>query len=185
MLTPLDIESKTFKKGGMGYSAKEVDKFLREIMNHYEKLYKENIELKDKINVLNEGISYYKTIEETLQSTLLLAERTAEETRANAHNKAQQIEKEAELKATLIVQEAKDELYRVQIKIEELISHYDTYKIQIKQFLKTQLEIIDDKTISMANITSKDEIDSFLEHLSKNNNDNEIKEGQTKENSND
>jgi cell division initiation protein len=146
MLTPLDIESKSFKKG-MGYSAKEVDRFLRDIVLSYEKIYKENIELKDKVNVLNEGIQYYKTIEDTLQNTLLLAEKVAEETKANAHVKAEQIEKDAELKMNSILQESRQELSKVQRKIESLLQQYENYKIQIRQYLRTQLELLENKDL--------------------------------------
>ncbi len=70
-----------------GFSSQEVKTFLADILKDYEKIYKENIELKDKVKLLNDGIQYYKTIEGTLQNTLLLAEKTAEETKANAHKK--------------------------------------------------------------------------------------------------
>jgi len=50
MLTPLDIENKKFsRKRISGYSVEEVDEFLDEVTVDYEKLYKENSELKDKI----------------------------------------------------------------------------------------------------------------------------------------
>ena len=69
-------------------------------------LYKENIELKDKITVLNEGIQYYKTIEKTLQKALVLAEKTAQETTDAADKKAESIEQEARMNAKKIVDDA-------------------------------------------------------------------------------
>ena len=48
MITPLDIQNKEFKKSLVGYKTKEVDAYLDSINEDYEKLYKENIELKDK-----------------------------------------------------------------------------------------------------------------------------------------
>ena len=41
MLTPIEIQSKSFK-AGIGYDRKDVDGFMREILAGYEKLYKEN-----------------------------------------------------------------------------------------------------------------------------------------------
>lgn len=151
MLTPLDIESKSFKKSLLGYSKTEVKRTLTEIMSDYEKMYKENIELRDKVNLLNEGIQYYKTVEETLKNTLLLAEKTAEETKAAAHKKAEQIEKEAEIKAHTIVQDARNEVYRINKKSEALIQQYDASKIQIKQFLKAQLELTEGSSLKLTN----------------------------------
>ena len=66
MLTPIEIERKVFKSG-IGYEKKDVDLFLKDILDNYEAIYKENVELNDKINVLSEGIQYYKSIEKTLQ----------------------------------------------------------------------------------------------------------------------
>lgn len=142
MLTPLDIESKEYSSSIGGYSKSDVKTFMKEVLASYERMYKENIEMKDKINMLNEGIQYYKTIEDTLQNTLLLAEKTAEETKASARVKAEGIEKEAEIMATKIINDAKSEVYRINQIRETLIKSYDSSKIQIKQFLKTQLELI-------------------------------------------
>lgn len=158
MLTPLDIESKTFSKSLSGYNVQEVKQFISDIVENYEKLYKENIELKDKINVLNEGIHYYKTIEETLQNTLLLAEKTAEETRATAKKTAEQIEKEAKLKASAIINDARNEVYKIHRKREELIKHYDTSKIQIQQYLKAQLEMTEKNQLELGNSTTTLEV---------------------------
>lgn len=142
MLTPLDIESKEFSTSVGGYSKSDVKQFMKEILFSYERLYKDNIEMKDKINMLNEGIQYYKTIEETLQNTLILAEKTSEEVRATARLKAETIEKEAEITASRLIQEAKEEIYAINQMRESMISAYDANKIQIKQFLTSQLEMI-------------------------------------------
>lgn len=162
MLTPLEIDAKAFKKSLIGYTKKDVIRFIEEIQASYEKVYRENIELKDKINVLNEGISYYKTLEKTLQNTLLLAEKTSEEIKANAHKKAEQIEKEAELKAETIVQEARSEVFRINQRKEELTKQYDASKIQIKQFLKAQLELTEMNSLdTMINSNSSNVVDIF------------------------
>ena len=57
----------------------------------YEKMYKENTESREKIEQLNEDIAHYKTIENTLQSTLLMAQSTAEEVKNVAKQQAEQI----------------------------------------------------------------------------------------------
>lgn len=67
MLTPLDIENREFKKSFRGYNVNELDEFLDDILEDYERVYKENIELKDKINVFSDQIRYYKSLEETLK----------------------------------------------------------------------------------------------------------------------
>lgn len=160
MLTPLDIESKEFSTNIGGYNKVEVKQFMSDILRDYEQMYKENIELKDKINMLNEGIQYYKTIEDTLQNTLILAEKTAEEARANARKKAESIEKEAELNAANLIREAKEEIQHINYLRESMVKAYDASKIQLKQFLKAQMEMIEhnELEIEQGNIVSEEMI---------------------------
>ena len=80
MITPLDIENKKFGKQMMnGYSVEEVDDFLDDLTVDYSKNYKEISELRSKVDELNASLTHYKTIETTLQNTLLMAQETAEE----------------------------------------------------------------------------------------------------------
>ena len=97
MLTPLDIENKKFSKQMMnGYNVDEVDDFLDELTVDYEKMYKESTENKTKIDALEKDLLHYKTIENTLQNTLVMAQSTAEEVKEVARQQAEQIVKEAE-----------------------------------------------------------------------------------------
>ncbi len=158
MLTPLDIESKKFDKSLMGFSTREVRKFLKEIIANYEVLYRENIELKDKLNVLSEGIQYYKTMEETLQNTLILAEKTAEEAKKRAREQAELIEREAELKAEEILGNTKDELNHLRLQKKNLMRSFETAKIQVQQYLQLQLDMIGKEDVNFADeLIEKDE----------------------------
>lgn len=48
MLTPIDIQNHTLKTAVRGYSKKETDEFLEQILAGYEELFKENHDLKEK-----------------------------------------------------------------------------------------------------------------------------------------
>ena len=48
-LTPLDIRHKEFKRGMSGYADVEVDEFLDEVADEYERLFKENIDLNERV----------------------------------------------------------------------------------------------------------------------------------------
>ena len=157
MLTPIEIERKVLKTG-IGYEKKDVDVFLKEIYDDYEKLYKENVELTDKINTLSEGIQYYKSIEKTLQKALVLAQRTADETKEAANKQALAIEKEARAKAELIIADAHRDLELLHTKTVNLLQQYDLYKAEFKQLAAAQLELIESDSfqIKVANL------DTFL-----------------------
>ncbi len=63
--------------------------------------------------------------------------------------KATNIEKDAELKAYAILENARNEVYRINKKKEELIQQYDAAKIQIRQFLKAQIELTTTNSLEM------------------------------------
>lgn len=148
MFTPLELDGITFKKSALGYNAQEVDKFMGKIIADYEKLYRENIELKDKMTVLNEGIQYYKTMEKTLQDTLISAEKSASEVRNAAQKKSEVIESEAELRAKQIIGEAKNELYAINQQIMDLQNCYENTRKEMVRTLNSQLDLLGKDTYS-------------------------------------
>ncbi len=141
MITPVEIQSKAFKSG-IGYDKKDVDGFITEILESYEELYRSNVEMKDKINMLNEGLQHYKNIEASLQKALVLAEKTSEETIRTAELKAQTIEMEAVNKAKEHTADAKRELERVHNQTVALVQQYTKYKAQFTQFLNAQMDLL-------------------------------------------
>ena len=145
MITPLDIENKTFRKQAVnGYSTAEVHEFMSELLQDYERLYKENIEYKDKIATLNQGIQHYKAIEDTLQNALVVAQGTAETVKQNARVEADNILKEAELTARKSVDEIGQKVLEKQLKLEETEKQFDVYKARMEALLISQLELLKD-----------------------------------------
>lgn len=149
MLTPIEIQGKTFKNSGMGYSKADVDSFFSSLTADYEALYKENLSLKEKINNLNESLNHYKEIEKSLQKALVLAETTAEETIVGAKKNATVIEQEAVLKAQTIVADAKVELERIHVKTTDLLQQYDRYRAQYKALAAAQLEVLNSEAFNI------------------------------------
>ena len=142
MLTPVEIQNRVFKSGGLGYDKKDVDAFMKEIVDSYELIYREKMELADKVNVLNDALQNYKTIEKTMQKALMLAQKTAEETQETALRNAHAIEKEAMTKSEIIVSDAKRELERIHQKTVQLCQQYEKYKLQFKNLAAAQIELL-------------------------------------------
>ena len=149
MLTPVEIQNRVFKSGGLGYDKKDVDSFMKEIVDSYEMLYREKMELADKVNVLNYGIQNYKSIEKTMQKALLLAQKTAEETQETALRNAHAIEKEAMTKSEIIVSDAKRELERIHQKTVQLCQQYEKYKLQFKNLAAAQIELLETESFQI------------------------------------
>lgn len=142
MITPIELQSKTFKTG-IGYDKKDVDGFLAELLKNYETLYKENMEQNDRINTLNEGINYYKSIEKTLQKALILAEQAAEDTKEAARKQAKAIEDEASGKASLILSESYKEVVQLKQQTLKLVQQYEAFKAQFKHLAAAQAEMLE------------------------------------------
>lgn len=179
MITPIEIQSKTFKSGGLGYDKRDVDGFLREVLASYETVYRENLEMKDRLTTLNDGLNYYKTIEKTIQKALVLAEKTAEDTKVAAMEKASVIEKEAQTHAQLIIADAKNELEHIHQQTIQLIQQYEKYKMQFKNLAAAQMELIESDCFNI-NIARLDAfIDNDLE--AQNSKKNAVKKDSVKE----
>lgn len=143
MITPLDIENKTFSKQVVsGYNVDEVKQFMATLLTDYEKLYKENIEYKDKIEVLNQGIQHYKSIEDTLQNALIVAQGTAETVKKNAKAEAENILKEAELTAIKSADEISKQTIEKKLKLDDAKKQFDVYKAKMEALLISQLELL-------------------------------------------
>ena len=145
MITPLDIENKKFSKQMMnGYNVDEVDDFLDQITVYYEKLYKENTEAKEKIEELTQAMAQYTNIENTLKSTLVMAQSTAEEVKAVAKQQADQIIQEAEANAKASVLSLENEIAMKQKELEDVQKQFDVYKAKMESLLISQLELLKD-----------------------------------------
>ena len=145
MITPLDIENKKFSKQMMnGYSVEEVDDFLDDLTVDYSKNYKEISELKAKVEELNKSLQHYKTIEETLQNTLVMAQSTAEDVKNVAIQQADQIINEAKGVAQKQANDLENEIISKKKELEDVKKQFDIYKAKMESLLISQLELIKD-----------------------------------------
>jgi cell division initiation protein len=140
--TPNDLQNITFKKTFMGYSEDTVNDVLDKIIEDYSAYIHENIELKDKLALLNEGLQHYKTIEESLQNTLLVAQQTGEDIKKNAYDKAENVIKEAEIRSLKMLNEANGEVVKIRFEHEELRKRLHIFKSKAETLLMAQLEIL-------------------------------------------
>ena len=142
MITPMDIRNKEFKKAFKGYKEDEVDEFLDKVVADYERIYRENGELKDRIAIDNDRIESYNSMEKSLQSTLLIAQTTAEDIVANSRKKSEMIIKEAEEQARKIIEDANSSVININKDFEELKKEVQVFKTRFKTLLESELEAL-------------------------------------------
>ncbi len=141
-LTPLDIRHKEFRRAMRGYADVEVDEFLDQVADEYERVFKDNIDLSERVEMLENQVKGYKRLEETLQNTLISAQQSAEELKQNATKEAQLILHEAELKARQINNESYAEKQAIEQSIAKLRSAEQDFRFRFRQMLEGYLDNI-------------------------------------------
>ena len=154
-LTPMDIHNKEFTRSFRGYDDDEVDQFLDEIVEEFERLYKENIDLKDRLAMLADQISNYKTMENTLKETLVTAQKAADEVSESAQKKSDLIVQEAEGKARTIIDEANNKVNEIKKEFDEYRKQMQVFKSRFKNLLETQLELLRQEIPTYAEIDNE------------------------------
>lgn len=143
MITPLDIEKKEFKKKIRGYCTDDVDDFIFSVRNDFESIYRENIELKEKLESLSGELQKYKNIEDTLQNTLIVAQKASEDLNQSAVKKAEAIVMEAENKRDAIIKDSNDQVVKIKSEYESIRRNFEIYKSRYKNLLEQKLRDID------------------------------------------
>ncbi|GFR37486.1 septum formation initiator [Insulibacter thermoxylanivorax] len=141
-LTPLDIHNKEFSRKIRGYDEDEVNEFLDQIIKDYEALIRENKELQAKLEAYEEKVNHFKTMEETLSKTIVVAQEAADEMKANAKKEAQLIIKEAEKNADRIINESLAKSRKIALDSEELKKQAMIYRTRFRSLLEAQLELL-------------------------------------------
>lgn len=144
MITPVDIQNREFPRKMSGYDRTAVDEFMVDVAEDYEKLYRENIDLKDKVANINDSLRKYIAMEEAMQNTLMFAQNTADDVKKSATEKAELMIKEAELKAKELVAQAQAEVLAQERKLEELKSEIQIYKTKFDSLVASQKAVMDD-----------------------------------------
>ena len=138
-ITPVEITNKDFKRTMRGYSTDEVDEFLDDIVEDFEALYRENASLKEKIEGFNEKIQYYGNLEKTLQSTLILAQNTADATKNQAEKEAEHIIENAKGKAQAIIENTNKDNEQLKREYEKYRMEFSSFKMRVLNFMESQM----------------------------------------------
>jgi len=143
-LTPLDVRHKEFKRGMRGYADGEVDEFLDEVADEFERVFKDNIDLGERVEALESQLLGYKRIEETLQKTLVSAQASADELKTISAKEAQLILHEAELKGRQLVNEAYSERQSIEQSLAKLKSAEQDFRFKFRQLLEGYLKQLEE-----------------------------------------
>ncbi|MBQ7751591.1 MAG: DivIVA domain-containing protein [Clostridia bacterium] len=143
MLTPIDIQRQDFDVKLRGYNADEVDDFLDLVGKDYEKLYKDNAELREEVKRLNASLEQYKNMEETLKESILLAQTAAEDIKKSAAEKANVIVNEAQTKSEGMYRQLDIDIQNKKNELSGIVAEVSGYKTRIKGICSAILEMLE------------------------------------------
>ncbi len=136
--TVTDLDNLNLKKEWLyGYSRTQVERILAKVKEDYYEYAQEVSNLHNEVAVMKATVQHYKTIEESLQHTLILAHSTGESIKLNATEKAVNIIQEAEIKAKKIVDDAEMQVERIKSEYEEIKNSLSCYKLKTQSLLNS------------------------------------------------
>lgn len=139
-LTPLDIHHKEFRNSLRGYSVEEVDKFLDEVADEFERLFKENIDLSERLDAARDQIREFEAQKETLHNTLVAAQRSAEDITSRAKGEAAVVLRDAEVKAKEIIHNALTQKQTVSAELVRIKKAEEEFRATFRQMLESYLK---------------------------------------------
>jgi cell division initiation protein len=113
-ITPVEIRHVRLKRAPLGgYRRESTERFLLEIADSFEDVWRERADFSDRIEQLEAELLRHRELENLLRQTLVSAERTSAELRDGAQKQAALIVEEAHASAREIVRAARAERERL------------------------------------------------------------------------
>ena len=153
-ITSLEIKDKTFSTRFRGFDPEEVDEFLDIVVRDYEDLVRSNHDKDLHIKSLEDRLSYFDEMKDSLSQSVLIAQDTAERVKQAASERsnniihqaeqdAQRLLEEAKYKANEILRHATDNAKKVAVETEELKNKSRVFHQRLKSTIESQLAIVE------------------------------------------
>ena len=141
-LTPLDIHHKEFSHSLRGYNEEQVDQFLDEVADEFERLFKENIDQAEKLEAANERVRSYQAMEATLNNTMVAAQQSAEAIVAKAGTESDTMLRDAELKSKELIHNALQKRQAVANELVRIKQAEEEFRARYRALLEAQMSTI-------------------------------------------
>lgn len=142
-MTAKDVETKDFKKTMRGYDADDVRLYLRAVGEELSRLALENQELREKTSRLDREVDDLRARERTLQETLVSAQRMADDLKDQARAEAEVTIKEARLRSERLLEQAQDQLGRIEDEIRRARLERDAFESRVRTSIEEHLALLE------------------------------------------
>ena len=144
-MTPVEVRHQQLKRGLFGYRRRGVDDLLTDIADSFELVWRERADLVDRVEELEADLAKHVELEGLLRSTLISAERAAQEQRDRARREADTILGEAHAEARTVTRESRAEKERL-----------DGESRRIAALLRSALAVVEETTSDAASAPAAD-----------------------------
>lgn len=142
VLTPNDILEKEFGTEFRGYNKEEVNEFLDLVVVDFENAVMKAQQLAKELASASERVAYFEKLQESLNSSILIANEAAERLKQNARKEAELIIYEAERESERIVRAAHDQVAHLTNEVEMLRHSGRNIQMELQNMLEEQLAIV-------------------------------------------
>ena len=142
-ISPIEIRQQEFTKKMRGYDPDEVQNFLESLAEELDKLNIENQSLKNEVESLTEQVNEFKKIEKNLQDTLLSAQESSAKSMEATKKQASLMIREAELKASQIIEKARESTNDIRNAVVNLREEKDLILAKLKAIVSSQANLLE------------------------------------------
>jgi len=142
-LTPVDILHTEFRTAFRGYNTDQVDDFVDAVAEALEAALREKADLQRRLEALEDEIDAVREMKSTLADALAVAQRNADELRANAHKQAELILQEGEQSRVKLAADVQAEAERRRAEIALLQAQRDRFETEFRAMLASYSEWLD------------------------------------------
>ena len=149
-VTPIDLERARLPRGIRGYLPEAVDRLLAVASNQLEAQLVELRRLTALLKSAEAELERFRTLETTLNSALVLAQKAGDETRANAHREADLIIETARQEAKEIKRSAQESVRALKWEAERLEDERHSFAHRFRSLLNEHLARLDSEALTHA-----------------------------------
>ena len=119
-VSPLDLRQQRFRSSFRGFDKVEVTSFLAAVADDYEQALRETDRMRQDVSRLEALISEHREHEKNLKSTLMTAQKLADDIKAHAQEEATRVLRDAERRSELLLEKTQARLEDIQREIDGL-----------------------------------------------------------------
>lgn len=127
-----------------GYNRNEVNQFVNDVIRETEGIIKKCQKQKEEIKKLQERLTSYEQLENTLKQSLINAEKTGDNIRRMAREEADSLIKEAKNNASRIVNESLLKADKIEQEADLLTKNMKIFKRKLRIIVEQQMAVVEE-----------------------------------------